>query len=245
MSSIGYFLTYGALGLTTLLNIIVPVSGSSVVTPLLALLTDPHRAIGIVSAFFVMSGIVRTFTFRSSIRWSEVRVLRLPSVIAATFGAFALVTIPTPWLLLIILAFSAYFLLKKLGVIPKGKGPSSLMNHFVGVLSGFLQGTGLTGSDLRNQYLYAHDLSIAEVHGTTSLIGTSNFLMATVVRLYTNQLSLPDITPLLYLFPIVLLATWAGKHMLFKVPAKISNYIIIGVMVAVVTSLSYKIFVSF
>ena len=90
----------------------------------------------------------------------------------------------------------------------------------VGLLSGFLQGTGLSGSDLRNQYLYAQDLKIAEVHGTTAMIGGANFLIASLVRLHTGQLSLPDISLLLYLFPVIFLATWLGKGVLFRIPQK-------------------------
>ncbi|MHB8660518.1 MAG: sulfite exporter TauE/SafE family protein [Minisyncoccota bacterium] len=241
MFSLAHFLIYGVLGVTTFINIVVPISGSAIVTPLLALLTDPHQAIGIVSAFFVMSGIVRTFTFRASIQWSEIRVLLLPSVIAAAVGAFTLVAIPEEWLLVIILLFSLYFLFKKLRIIPKRKRPSSVLNHFIGLLSGFLQGTGLAGSDLRNQYLYAQDLSIAEVHGTTSLIGTSNFFIATLTRFYAGQLTLPVIEPLLYLLPVVIFAIWLGKRALYKIPQKISDRIVIGVMVVVVLSLAYEI----
>ena len=117
-----------------------------------------------------------------------------------------------------------------------------LLNHFVGLLSGFLQGTGLAGSDLRNQYLYAQNLSLPKVHGTTAFIGAANFFIATLVRLFGHQLSLPDIVQLLYLFPIIVLATWVGKHMLYKLSPKTSNHIVIFVMSMVVLSLSYKIF---
>ncbi len=241
MFGLEHLLIYGVLGVTTFINIVVPISGSAVITPLLALLTDPHQAIGIASAFFVMNGIVRTFTFRASIQWAEIRVLLLPSIVAAAIGALALVAIPEEWLLVIILLFSLYFLLKKLKVIPKREKPSPVLNHFIGMLSGFLQGTGLAGSDLRNQYLYAQDLSIAEVHGTTSLIGTSNFFIATIIRLYTGQLTLPAIEPLLYLLPIVILAIWLGKHALYKVPQKVSDRIVMGIMIIVVLSLAYEI----
>lgn len=234
-------LIVGLLGLSTLLNIIVPISGSATVTPLLALLTDPYRAIGIASFFFFLTAPPRIYFFWQNIQWHEVRALFLPSIIAAFFGALALVAIPAQWLLIIILLFSVYFLLKKLGIVPKSKTPGRLLNHFIGLLSGFLQGTGLAGSDLRNQYLYAQDLKLAEVHGTTAVIAAGNFLVATLVRLYTDQVTLPDITTLLYLFPVIVLATWIGKKTLYKIPQKISNFIVIGVMVAVVLLLAYKI----
>lgn len=226
----------------TFLNIVVPISGSATVTPLLALFTDPYRAIGITSFFFFLTAPPRIFFFWKNIQWHEIRVLLGPSLGAAFFGALALVIVPERWLLIIILLFSLYFLFKKLHIIPKSKQPGHLINSVVALVSGFLQGTGLAGSDLRNQYLYAQDLKIAEVHGTTALIGGANFFVATLVRLYTGQLALPDITSLLYLFPIIVIATWIGKKALYKLPQKISDNIVIGVMTVVVLTFAYKIF---
>jgi len=243
MLSVQILLTYGLLGLSTVLNIVIPVSGSAMVTPLLAMITDPHRAIGIASFFFFLSALARVFFFRENIQWHEIKVLLIPSVVAAFFGALALVVIPTYWLLIIILIFSIYFLLKKLHVVPNLKRSSQLFDHAIGLISGFLQGTGLAGSDLRNQYLYARNLNLADVHGTSSLIGGSNFLVATIVRLYTEQLTLPDVTPLFYLFPVIIIATWLGKKVLFKLPQKISNSIVIGIMIVVILSLTYEILV--
>lgn len=232
----------GLLGLSTVLNIVIPISGSAIVTPLLALLTDPHRAIGIASFFFFLSALARIFFFRENIRWYEIKVLLIPSVIAAFLGALALVAIPAHWLLIIVLLFSVYFLLKKLHIVPDRKGPNKLLDHIIGLISGFLQGTGLAGSDLRNQYLYARNLNLAEVHGTSSLIGGSNFLVATLVRLYTGQLTFTDVTPLFYLLPIIVIATWLGKKVLFKLPKKTSDLIVLSIMFIVVFSLAYEIF---
>ncbi|MDP1690119.1 MAG: sulfite exporter TauE/SafE family protein [bacterium] len=244
MLSFTWVLIFGLLGLNTVLNIIIPISGSATVTPLLALLTDPYRAIGIASFFFFLTAPPRIYFFWRNIQWHEVRTLFLPSIIAAFFGALALVAIPARWLLIIILLFSVYFLLKKLGAIPKSKEPNLLLSHFIGLFSGFLQGTGLAGSDLRNQYLYAHNLNIAEVHGTTAVMAAGNFLVATIVRLYTGQVTLPDITILLYLFPIIILATWVGKKALYRIPKNTSDIIVVGVMIAVVLLLAYKIFLT-
>ncbi|MDD3531073.1 MAG: sulfite exporter TauE/SafE family protein [Candidatus Pacebacteria bacterium] len=242
MLSLQVFLIYGLLGLSTLVNIVVPFSGSATITPLLAMLVDPHRAIGIATFYFFLTAPPRIFFFWENIQWQEIKTLLLPSVIAAFFGALALVIIPVRWLLVTILLFSIYFLLKKLQIIPKAKWSHRYLDHFVGLFSGFLQGTGLAGSDLRNQYLYAQDLKIAEVHGTTAVIGGANFLVATIVRLNTGQLALPDITPLLYFFPVMVLATWLGKKALFKLPKKVSDALVIGIMIAVIFSFAYAVF---
>jgi uncharacterized membrane protein YfcA len=237
-----WVLVYGLIGLSTLVNIVVPITGSATITPLLALLVDPHRALGMATFIFFLSAPPRIFFFWHNIQWREVRILLLPSAIAACIGALALVAVPTQWLLLFILLFAIFFLLKKLNIIPKPEKPRHLADYAVALLSGFLQGTGLSGSDIRNQYLYSQDLNLAEVHGTTAIIGGTNFLIATFVRLYTGQVTAPDILLLLLLFPIIFAATWLGKKALFKIPKKISDLIVTGVMFAVVFMFAYAAF---
>lgn len=46
---------YSILAASSILNIIVPISGSATVTPLIAALTDPHRALGLASFYFFLA----------------------------------------------------------------------------------------------------------------------------------------------------------------------------------------------
>ena len=234
---------YLALLLSSVVNIVVPISGSATLTPLLALLTDPHRAIGLTSFYFVLSGIVRIFLFRKNIEWAEVKKLLLPSVVMALLGASALVVIPPRILLVVVFLLTVHFLIKK--IWPKEKKGSNLTSYVVGLLSGFLQGAGLSGSDLRNSYFYSKQLNIAQVHGTSSFMGTSNFFIATIARLYTGQLTLPDLTLLIYLFPFIVIAILIGRHLLYKLPKKVSEWIIIIIMITIVTLLGVKILRTF
>lgn len=242
MLSATWILIYGLIGLSTLVNIIMPITGSATVTPLLAMLVDPHRAIGMATFVFFLSAPPRVFLFWEDIQWHEVKSLLLPSAFAALVGALTLNIVPGRWLLILILLFSIYFLLKKLDIVPTSIKVSKMTSYAIGVLSGFLQGTGLSGSDIRNQYLYANGLRIAEVHGTTAMIGGMNFLIASLVRLYSGQLTIPDIPLLLYLFPVIFLATWLGKKALYKISPRISNYLIIGIMTAIILVFAYRVF---
>ncbi len=218
----------------------MPISGSATVTSFLAILTDPHRAIGLASFFFLLSGIIRVWFFRKQIRWDEVRTLLLFSVPLAAVGALSLVSINEILLLSIILAFSAWFFLKKIKLVKKSETKPHT-TKVVGALSGFLQGAGLGGSDLRNSYLFGKGLDIAEVHGTTALVGAANFLVATIVRLLTKQLTIPDLLPLVYLFPVILLGIVIGRKILFKLNKKITDAIVILVMLLIIIFLARKI----
>lgn len=239
---------YLALALSSIINIIVPISGSATITPFLAILTDPHRAIGLASFYFLLSGIIRIYLFRKNIQWSEIKILLPLSLVAAFFGSLALVAINSMLLLIIVFSFAVYFFLKRINLIPKSNNKKKIKPHyttgFVGLFSGFLQGSGLAGSDLRNSYLLGKGLNISQLHGTTALVGASIFLLATLVRLQTNQLTIPDLIPLLYIFPFILAGTLLGRKLLYKFSEKTTNVIVIVVMIAIIIFLAQKILLS-
>ena len=235
------------LGLSSFVNIIVPLGGSSVVTPLLALLTDPHRAIGLASFFFLLSGIVRVVVFQKNIVWKEVRLFFIPSLVMSVIGAFFLLSLPDRLLLIVIFLFVLYFLLSRLGFafrsVPKKNG-SQIFGFISASLSGFLQGTGLAGSDIRNGYLYAQKLNLAQVHGTSALIGASNFFAATIVRLFTGQITLIDITPVMYTLPFLIAGTLLGRRVLYKLNQKTSDRIVVATLSLTLILLIRKIWIA-
>lgn len=234
-----------ALAALTFINVIIPISGSATTTPLLALITEPRVAIGLASFYFVLAGLIRVFVFRKHIRFQYVKSLLPISLVGAVLGASSLIKIDSRLLYLIILVFLIYFLIKKVLELFSNQGsdktPHKQGLFLVGILSGFLQGFGLAGSDLRNGYLYSKNLSIPEVHGTTALIGSSNFLIATLIRVYTKQLKVVDISILVYLLPFMVVATYLGKIALLKLNKTTSNYLVIVIMFAMAILLFMKI----
>ncbi len=235
---------YLYLAVSSLLNIVVPISGSATVTPLLAILTDPHRAIGMASFYFLLSGLVRVFLFRKNIQWQELKILLPTSLFAAFWGALVLMTIDRNAVFILILVFTVYFFLKKIKVLPNSKKEKlHYFSGFVGLFSGFLQGAGLAGSDIRNSYLLSKNINISQLNGTTAFVGASNFLLATIVRLYTNQLTIPDLVPLLYIFPFIVVGTLLGRKILYKLSKKVTNIIVITVMAMIIVTLTIKILI--
>ena len=231
----------------TFLNILVPISGSVTVTPILTFVVDPHTAIGLASILFFLSGIVRVVFFRKNIIWNEIRLLVFPSAVASGVGALTVGYVPTKWLFLALFFATLYFFLKKIGVFAKrnARPLRRLQGVGTGILSGYLQGTGLAGSDMRNAYLMANGLGIEAVHGTSSLLGLVIFAVATLVRLETKQLEVADAIPMVLLFPAIVLATLLGRKVLLVLSEKAKSRIIIFVMGASVILLGYKTFFAF
>ena len=241
MEKILIFIVLAAL---TFINVLVPISGSATTTPLLALITDPHNAIALASFYFVLSGLVRIFVFRKHIRYQYIKNLLPISLLGATLGALSLVKINPNILLAIILVFLIYFVYKKIYTITRPevneKKAHPLTFGLIGLFSGFLQGFGLAGSDLRNGYLYSEKLELAEVHGTSAFLGTANFLVATIIRVYTHQVKLIDLSILLYLLPFIIISTYIGKKTLLKINKKHADYLILFVMISMIILLSLK-----
>lgn len=227
----------------TVLNIIAPMSGTATITPILAIITDPQRAVALAAFYFTLGGIIRVIFFRESIQWEYVRRLLPVSALAAIIGALAIVQLDQRLLLLALIAVMIYYLIKRLNHKKPGQEQKKARagGYFTGLLTGFLQGTGiLGGSDLRNSYLYGSGLSIIEVHGTTAIVGSTNFFIATMVRLLTHKASLPDITPLLLTIPFLVAGTLLGKKIAKRLSNKVENAIVILVMSAALLGLVVK-----
>lgn len=207
------------LGIFTFVNILAPISGSATVTPVLTGLVGAKDAVAVATVFFFLSCIPRVYLFRKFIRWNIVKQLWPVSIVGALCGGLLFTGVSEVLISLIILAFLSYFLFQKAAASfgkRQEKKPTKHGVMFVGFLSGSLQGTGLAGSDLRNGYLLSRGLSISEIHGTTALIGGSNFLFASMVRVNSGDLTFQMAAPILALFPVIVLATYIGRHVTLK-----------------------------
>lgn len=110
----------------------------------------------------------------------------------------------------------------------------------VGLVSGALQGAGLAGADLRNGYLLSKNLTINEIHGTTAAMGGANFLFASIVRLVSGQLTVQAMLPVLALFPVIVLATYIGRHVSHKLSKVWQDRVALIVMVVALVLLIWR-----
>lgn len=238
-------LVYLLLGLSSFFFVVVPVSGSFVLNPLLSLIAEPHVAISIAAFFFLLNSTVKAIVFRKDINYFYVKRILPVSFVAGVAGVFALGYVPEKLLLYIIFGLSFYFLVKTLRSIFKkaAKKKNKYVLHVMSLLSGFLQGTGLgSGGSLRKMYLISEDLSLPQMHGTTSFIGVFLLLASVLVRLGTHQVTTEVLLPILYLLPIMLFSTILGKKFLKRMNKKTSNIVVVVVMLILTTMLGIKIF---
>ncbi len=235
------------LSFVTFLNIIVPAFGSTTITPIMAGFVGAKDAIAVATVFYCIVNIPRVYLFRKYTDWHLVKQLLPASLIGALIGSIFLVGINTLLVSVIILAFLLYFIYQKLSVMyghkPKEeKKPTKHGATFIGLLSGTLQGTGVSGADLRNSYLYSKGLTIQHIHGTTAWIGMLNFAFASGVRVVSGDLTFAMAWPVLATFPFIVLATYLGRHYSLKIPKRTQDYIVLTVMLLALASLTISFF---
>jgi uncharacterized membrane protein YfcA len=237
---------YALIGFSSFFLIVVPITGGIVLNPLLALIVDPHIAVSMTVFFFMLNSAIKATIFRQYILYRYFVSMLPLSIIAAIIGTYAIGLIPEIALYGLMLVLTLYFAWKKIMEFLPGyempeKKSSDSGNFITSVASGFMQGTGLGGGgSLRKTYFLAHGLSLLQMHGTTSALSVVLGTVSTALRLQTDQVAYDDLLPIIYLIPIMILATIFGKAALIKLSKRTSDRIILITLVTTALLLSYK-----
>lgn len=239
------FAIYGLIGLSSFFLIIVPITGGIVLNPLLSLIVDPHTAVSMTVFFFTLNSAIKAAIFYRHIVWKYSITMLPVSVISAIIGTYAIGLAPEFLLYLIMLLMTIYFSFKKIvTLLPEYKNPikeSASGNFATSIASGFMQGAGLGGGgSLRKVYFLSNGMSLLQMHGTTSSLSVILGAVSTFVRLQTDQVTFDVLLPIVYLIPIMILATAFGKMALVRLSERISNRIIIVTLAITTVILSYK-----
>lgn len=231
---LNYVLLYIWLSFTTFLNMFFTVSGSGVVNPILAVLTDPYRAIGIGYLAFLIGNIQRVYLFRKNIFGEEKNVhylkIMIPvSIVGAIFGGLLLSNLNIKLMFVLIIFSSVYFIFKTLKSLVK-ENPTSKSEKInltaipVALFTGFLQGSSLPGVDIRNNFLRSH-ISEVSVRSVSSTIGLFNFIVVSSVMIFSQRLLKTDLIFILAYIPAIFLTQYVGKYFLVKLKDRTAKLI--------------------
>ncbi|MCB9810882.1 MAG: sulfite exporter TauE/SafE family protein [Candidatus Nomurabacteria bacterium] len=240
-------LVYILLGFSSFFFVVVPMSAAVVLNPLLSLIVEPHTAIGLVAFFFMVNSLVKTIVFRKDVLPKYIKKMLPISIVMAMIGTYVVSLVSSMMLLVLIFIMSAYFLLKKIyemyNVQERRKNIHEPTLVIVSIISGFMQGTGLgAGGALRKVYLLSENISLQQMHGTTSLISFVVLSLAFLVRLETEQLTLDQVIPIVYIVPIITVATLFGKKVLGRLSKKTADVIGIIAMLLITVFLGVSLF---
>ncbi len=208
---------------TSFINIIAPTSGSMFMNPITALFVGLPRAIGMGAFIFFLTGIHRVFLFRKEILSDKknVEILKLfvpLGAVGAFLGGLFVSFVPVRLLAWVIVVTSVYFIVQILRGIYRGQNAVSGMYTKTGivsvaVLTGFFQGGGLPGSDMRNNYLRTI-LQEVSVRAVGSVAGLVAFFVSGMVILFHHHLFVRDLVFITTVTPFLIISQTYGKKVL-------------------------------
>lgn len=231
---LNYALLYIWLSFTTFLNMFFTISGSGVINPISAVLTDPYRAIGIGYLVFLIGNIQRVYLFRKNIFGEEknihyLKIMIPASVVGAVLGGLLLTSLNIKLMLILIIFSSVYFIFKTIKSLAVVGGTSksekvNLASVPVALFTGFLQGSSLPGVDIRNNFLRSH-ISEVSVRSVSSTIGLFNFIVVSLVMVFSQKLLKTDLIFILAYIPAIFLVQYVGKYFLVKLKDRTAKLI--------------------
>lgn len=240
-----FFVIIIILAALAVVNAIVPLPGFSVFVPMLSTVMTTQSALTFATFYFLISGLIIVFSFRKFLKPQLIKVLLPSSIIGALAGSASSSWLSEEVMTVVVLLFVSYFTVRKIQRIIAEKNvkrhDSNKGALLVGLVSGFFQGGGVGGGDVRNGYLYSKGLSLQEVRATTAAVGAGNFLVATIVRTGSGHADTQYLWVFLFVIPILIAATYMARHITTKLNETVQNYIIVTLMIASVILLLVRI----
>lgn len=227
-------------------NAIVPLPGFNFFVPLFGTVMSTNEAITFITVYFLINSSVIVFVFREYLQKEMVIRLIPGSFFGAIVGGLLSSSLNELVLTVVVLLFVLYFSVKKIHRIKradkkKTTGREKKGAMLIGLVSGFMQGGGFGGGDIRNSYLYSNNLSLQQVRATTAAVGVSIFIVSLTTRAINNTFNLGHLWLYLFLIPIAILAAYIGRHLTTRLGTKTQNAIVLALMAVAVLLLIYKI----
>lgn len=239
-----YILIIIVMAVLAVLNAVVPLPGFNFFVPLFSSFMTTQEAITFITVYFLLNSSIIVYVFRKYIRYNLVVLLAPSSLIGAILGSALSSSLNELLLTIVVLLFVLYFTISKINNKNKNqiKKSSKKNSVFIGSISGFLQGGGFGGGDIRNSFLYAQNLNLQEVRATTATVGVTIFITSLITRYVNDSFTLDHIWLYAILLPIAIIAAFVGRHISTRLSSKIQYKIVISLMMTSVLLLIYKIY---
>ena len=144
----------------------------------------------------------------------------------------------------ILVAVSSIFLIvktiKSLFTTKKTISKDSIKNDvLVAIITGFFQGSGMPGVDMRNNYLRTV-ISEVSVRAVSSVVCISNFFVVFVVIFFHKKMLVTDLYFVISIIPMLIIAQIYGKKILIKLADRTAKLISVSMSMVGVLLLIYK-----
>lgn len=211
--------------LIVFLGTVLNISGSLHINALLLHFYEPHKVLLLTTTFLTLGALARTIVFWKEIKWDEAVGLTLYGILGGFMGGYFIGFIPGKIIALIFILSGIYFVYRFFKKQQSHHSHSNLI--LAGFVTSFLQAFGVSVGPLRQGYLFAKNYTLQEVHGTIAVTFVLSGTAMIAGMSFNRPISYSDITPVLILFPCMLVTIFIGKKILYKIPKHIADYIII------------------
>jgi uncharacterized membrane protein YfcA len=217
-----YILALAVVFLGTIINL----PGSLHINPLLLHFYEPHKVLFLTLIFLALGALARIFVFWKLILWREAITLGVWGLFGGFFGGYFVGYIPQKIIVYIFFITGIWYLYtffaKKEGTKPKQH--SAFISGFV---TAFMQSYGLSVGVLRQGYLFSKGYDLPTVQGTIAVVFLIGSFGTILARAMNEHFLLSDTLPILGLFPFMLITVYVGKKIIYKMPKKLQDVIII------------------
>ena len=196
--------------LSFILSASAGMGGSLILVPALSLLVGSKQGVAVSALLLACNNIAKVFAYRHTIPFKEALGVLVLTIVGSALGAGLLVLAPESLVqAAIILSLSTGFLMERIKFEGLNRVTSGFAAFFAGAASGFSGTSGpLKGLAIRR-------LSLDRLHfvGAASAVSLVGDLMKTAVFAEASLLDNISWTVILIASPLMLLATFIGRHL--------------------------------
>lgn len=209
-----------------LLGIVINLPGALHLNPILLHFYEPHKVLFLTMVFLTLGALARVIVFHKQILWKEALPLGLLALIGGFIGGYFVGMIPQK--VIVALFFISGFIYLTKAIFKKEKNqPSKHGVIIAGVITAFLQAFGISAGAIRQGFLASRGYDLPTIHGTAGVAFIIGSFATITARMMHESFDFHDVLPLLLFFPFMLLTVYIGKKIIYKLPKKIQEVIII------------------
>lgn len=210
------------------LGTVINLPGSLHINPLLLHFYEPHKVLFLTTLFLVMGALARIIIFWKDILWEDALGLAIYGLMGGIVGGYFVGIIPQKVIIAIFILSGCMYIYKYFKKVTHVDTKNKHYGLFVsGFITAFLQSFGMSVGPLRQGYLFAKGHSLPVVQGTIAVVFLASGIGMLSTRLIHESIPFHDMLSILALFPFMLLTVFLGKKVIYKLPKKVTDYIII------------------
>jgi uncharacterized membrane protein YfcA len=220
------FAFYALALLVVLLGTVLNLPGALHLNPILLHFYEPHKVLFLTMVFLMLGALARVIIFYKQILWREAIPLALWALIGGFTGGYFVGTVPQKIIVLLFFVSGLMYLAKTI-FKKENTSPSAHGVFVAGVVTAFLQAFGISAGAIRQGYLASRGHDLPTIHGTAGFSFIIGSIATISARIIHEDFDVRDVLPLITFFPFMIATVYLGKKIIYKMPKKVQDAIII------------------